>query len=125
MYYGTTQTATDFAVTDDSWFRRTINCLLFFIPRANPDIESLLPQVKTWALELSDDGWPEREIGISSSGEVLFRLPDDRNTGFWTDMARKQFMASELKPLSRKEFDELWSKLTPNPSFQRTACGGR
>lgn len=125
MYYGITQTATDFSGTEDSWFRGVIKSLLFFIPRANPDVERLLPDVKAWALELSDDGWPEREIGISSSGEVLFRLPDDRNTGFWTDMARKQFSASELKPLSKEEFDKLWGQLTPGPSFQRTVVDGR
>lgn len=115
MYYGITQTATDFSGTEDSWLRGVIKSLLFFIPRANPDVERLFPHVKAWAIELSDDGWPEREIGISSSGKVLFCLPDDRNTGFWTDMARKQFLVSELKPLSKEEFDKLWSELTPSP----------
>lgn len=109
MRYGVTTEATDFseAVLND-WRVRLLKAVLFFIPRANPDTERLYPQVKQWVLELSDDGWPQREVALGASGNVLFRTPNERNTGFWPDMARKQFKENELRAISPEEFHSLW-----------------
>lgn len=111
MIYGATTKATDF--TDkmlNSWKARFMKTLLFFVPRANPDIERLYPLVKEWALELSDDGWPQKEVGLDSTGKPLFATPDSRNTGFWTDMAHQKFYGSELRQISAEEFERLWSQ---------------
>ena len=109
MRYGITTEATDFSAEDlNDWRVRLLKAVLFFIPRANPDIERLYPQVKQWVLELSDDGWPQREIALAESGNVLFRTPNHRNTGFWTDMAHKQFKQEELRAISAEEFQSLW-----------------
>jgi len=91
------------------WKVRLAKALLFFVPRANPDIEKLYPQVKKWALELTEDGWPQREVGLDARGVVLFRTPNDRNTGFWTDMALRKFERTELQEISATEFERLWS----------------
>ena len=104
---------------------RLIKALLFFVPRANPDAEPLYPRVKMWALELSDEGTPQREIGLNGNGEPLFCLPNDRNTGFWTDMAKTQFARSEVVPMERADFERLWAMRNesgatmPNPSLER------
>jgi len=109
MRYGITTEATEFsAAALNGWRVRLFKSVLFFIPRANPDTECLYPQVKQWVLELSDDGWPQREIALDASGNVLFRTPNDRNTGFWPDMARKQFKEDELQVISADEFHSLW-----------------
>ena len=109
MRYGVTTEATDFsAARMNDWRVKVVKALLFFIPRANPDNEPDYPKVKSWALELSDEGIPQREIGLSESGVVLFAAPDERNTGFWPDMASKRFKTEELKPLSAEEFQSLW-----------------
>jgi len=112
MYYGTTTLATDFTEeTMRNWKVRVIEKLLFFVPRANPDTEKLYPQVRIWVLELSDEGWPQREIGIGDNGVPLFFAPDSRNTGFWTDMAEKKFELSELEDLAEEEFARMRNQL--------------
>lgn len=111
-YYGTTTLATNFT---DEMLRsrkvRIIKALLFFVPRANPDIEKLYPLVRKWALELSDDGWPQREVGLDGHDAVLFRTPNANNTGFWTDMAAKQFARTEVDEISADQFEQLWKSL--------------
>jgi hypothetical protein len=110
MHYGITTEGADFTeemIAD--WRVRLLKAILFFVPRANPDNERFYPQVRSWALELDEDGWPQREVGLDSSGTPLFRAPDDRNTGFWPDMAIKQFDNSELNPISEDAFNALWS----------------
>ena len=110
MHYGITREATNFTekmMTD--WRVRLLKAVLFFVPRANPDHERLYPKVRSWALELSDDGWPQREIGLDFQGQPLFGAPNDRNTGFWPDMAIQQFNPSELEPMSEESFNTLWA----------------
>lgn len=109
MHYGITREATDFTHAGmNDWRVKAIKTLLFFVPRANPDNEVKYPEVRAWALELSDEGIPQREVGLSVSGEALFRSPNARNTGFWTDMASQKFEPGQLDPLSSEEFSSLW-----------------
>lgn len=109
MRYGYTTKATDFSPEQlNDWRVRLFRAVFFFVPRANPDVEKQYPFVKRWALEVSEDGWPEREVGIDKEGKPLFRTPDGRNTGFWPDMARRKFESSELEPMTEDEFELLW-----------------
>jgi len=111
MLYGITTKATDFTKGNmRPWPVRIIETLLFFIPKANPDAEPLYPQVNEWALELNEEGWPQREVGVDLTGKALFALPNDRNTGFWTDLAYMQFTRGELREISREDFMRLWSE---------------
>ena len=92
----------------NDWRVRIVRFALFFIPKANPDNEPQYPKVKSWALELSEDKLPQREVGLSDSGQALFCAPNDRNTGFWTDMAIRKFEPTELEPMLAEEFEALW-----------------
>lgn len=109
MHYGITTLANDFTEEmNRRWVVRLPNTLFFFL-RANPDNEPLYPKVESWAIEIDDEGWPQREVGLDSSGAPLFRAPNARNTGFWPDMAATQFNKGDLLPLSESEFNELWA----------------
>jgi len=111
MFYGSTQEATDWSEEEmNDWRGRVIKALLFFIPRANPDIEKLYPLASTWLIEVDDDGWPQREIALDKNNNVLFCSPNERNRGFWTDMGSWQFAKSELAPIKPEQFEELWVK---------------
>ncbi|MCG8380475.1 MAG: hypothetical protein MI865_13515 [Proteobacteria bacterium] len=110
MYYGITKLAIDFDEVDmNNWKVNLLKILLFFIPRANPDIEKFYPLVKSWALEIDDEGWPQREIGLDINDSPLFFTPNNKNTGFWTDMAITQFTHEELISISQQEFENLWN----------------
>ena len=112
MHYGITREATDFTEeTLSDWRTRLLGVLLFFVPRANPDNEPLYPKVRAWALELSEDGWPQREVALDAHGKPLFCAPNDRNTGFWPDMAIHQFSMSDLEPISPETFNAWWTSV--------------
>lgn len=113
MRYGITTEATDFTEEElADWRVRLTKAVLFFVPRANPDTERLYPQVRAWALELDDEGWPQREVALDATGAALFAAPDGRNTGFWPDMARRQFKGSELEPITEERFNSLWDSVS-------------
>ncbi len=110
MHYGSTTKATAFRPAD--WRVKLTRAVLFFIPSANPDVEHLFPDIKKWMLEVDDDGSPMREIAIDAAGNVLFRTPNGKNFGFWTD-SDAEFAASDLEPISPEEFNRLWNAAKP------------
>jgi len=110
LHYGITKLANDFTQEmNRDWRARLLNSIFFL--RANPDNERLYPEVESWAIEIDDEGWPQREVGLDSSGAPLFRAPNSRNTGFWPDMAAMQFDKNDLLPLTESEFTQLWTSL--------------
>lgn len=112
MKYGSTLLATDFKPRRLQ--RGLLGALIsFFIPRASPDHEPLYRFVKMWYLELDDAGAPRREIGLDSEGRPLFRAPDGRNIGFWTDSTAK-FLDHEIHPIPAQEFEMLWEEVLRN-----------
>ena len=108
MTYGSTLLATN--LDPNCWRVRLGRALLFFIPSANPDNEPLYRHVKKWYLELDDSGVPVREIGLDSDGRPLFRAPNERNLGFWTD-STEAFQRDQLSPLPPDEFERLWHEI--------------
>jgi hypothetical protein len=107
MRYGTTNQATRFRPPD--WRIKLVKAALFFIPKANPDSEMLYPKVKKWLLEVDDDGTPVREVALDEESRVLFRAPEGRNVGFWTDSDAK-FTEADLVSIGAEEFEDRWSK---------------
>ena len=116
-HYGTTTLATP--MPPDDWRVRTLRMLLWFIPRSNPDNEQLYPRVAHWLLEVNDDGRASREIGLDASGLPLFRAPDRRNFGFFTD-SDVTFSRADLTAVEQAELEKLWSLVPPNKSLERT-----
>jgi hypothetical protein len=87
MRYGSIIKATGFRAPD--WRMKLVTTALFFIPKANPDHEALFPKVKKWSLELSNEGTVLREVALDEEGAPLFRAPEAKNHGLWTDSNRK------------------------------------
>jgi hypothetical protein len=83
MQYFQTTEATDFRPFD--WRAKLIKSVLWFIPHANPDFERRYPEVRMWYVEVNEKGAPQRELGVSASGEPIVAGPWGRNIGFWTD----------------------------------------
>jgi len=126
VFYGTTQLATNFTEsTLRYWPVRLTKAILFFVSRANPDVERLYPQVKRWVIEVSDDGWPQREVALDGGGLPIFRLPNGRNTGFWTDMAKHRLSPPIwLRSIRRSligfgQRPKRVSQVAPNNAFER------
>jgi hypothetical protein len=112
MRFGTTTKATNWPERH-SWKVRVVRALLWFIPRANPDNEALYPKVRLWAVEVDDDGKPNREVGVGEDGTPLFRSPEGRNFGFWTD-SPMTFNDGDLQPILEREFEDLWNGAPPH-----------
>lgn len=98
---------------DGAWPKepRFIKWLFWFIPRANPDIESLFPMVRRWALELDSSGKPIREVGLGDENRVLFKAPDHRNRGMWTDSS---VLIQNIEPMNEESFNSLWENAPNN-----------
>jgi len=108
MRYGTTTRGIDWPAKDP-WQVQVLRVLLWFIPRANPDNEPLYPQVRCWALELDEEGRAVREVGVGQGNAALFRAPNGRNFGFWTD-SEEAVPDDYLRPLNVDEFEDLWRR---------------
>lgn len=77
--------------TETSWLAKTVEnsltkILTTIIPKANPDFDDKIQNVRQWILEVDEDeGTPEREIGLDDKGNVMMIMPWKDNYGFWTD----------------------------------------
>lgn len=97
----------------------TVAILKLVVPRANPDFDDQLPNVKTWLIEIHDEGIPEREIGLDKNNRVLVIAPWKNNFGYWTDnqLELKDFIKSfEVSPISEDEFNNLWDEYDGTPA---------
>src|SRR5262245_1047177 len=100
--------------------KRFLSALLFFIPKANPDFDALIPEVEEWQLEIDPENFlPVREIGIGRNGNVLLIMPWRENYGYWTDNNltlagfKERFNCSELKV---EEFQKNWRAIDADPA---------
>jgi hypothetical protein len=118
MRYGSTTKATSFLAPD--WKISLTKTLLFFIPAANPHSEALYPRVKKWLVEVDDDGAPNREIALDIEGRPLFRAPEVRDLGFWTD-SDVRLASADLEPVTADEFERRWTKAERKPIQTSTA----
>lgn len=71
-------------------------------------------------VELRPDGQATREVGVSAEGVIVHRCPDDRfpdGEYGWYDYPLE---STDGEPISRAEFEELWSAPVPDPPRSRT-----
>jgi hypothetical protein len=84
----------------------------FFLPKANPDFDELIENVKVWLLEFeSETDPPVREIGLDSNGDILMIMPWRNNYGFWTDnqMSYLEFKKRfQTEDVSSVDFKMAW-----------------
>ena len=110
MKYGYTTLAADWS--EKSFLVKLISQILFFIPKANHDIEHLFPEISKWLIEIDEmGGIVHREIAFDSNGNVLFCAPNERNMGYWTDSSYR-FRKDELDKVSQEYFEDMWKKGT-------------
>ncbi len=88
--------------------------LTTFIPKANPDFDGKIGDVRQWILEVDDEeGTPTREIGLDRDGNVMMIMPWKHNYGFWTDSnVQVDDLAKSRKMIfvDKRDFEILWSE---------------
>ena len=64
-----------------------ISKLIGSVLNANPDFDSKIDEVEQWLIEYDDIEYHQaiREIGIDTQGNIIIKMPDNRNYGFWSD----------------------------------------
>src|SRR6188508_1227558 len=87
--------------------------LTTIIPKANPDFDDKIRDVRQWILEVDDEeGTPEREIGLDENGKVMMIMPWRSNCGFWTDSPVQiddLAKTHEMNFADKEEFERLWT----------------
>ena len=82
--------------------------LISWAPKANPDNEDILENVRSWYLEVcEEDGQPQREIGFDDLNNPVWYAPTERNLGFWTD-SNMSFTKSGNTIIDKEKFEKIW-----------------
>lgn len=99
---------------------------------ANPDFEDKIEHVAQWFVEYDDVTYNVvvREIGLDSKGEIIVKMPDERNYGFWGDTNCKieDLRKFGITMITEQEFNLLWSSVVyDNEKHQlvKTKCNGK
>jgi hypothetical protein len=94
------------------------NALTSVIPKANPDFDSKIKEVKIWLVECHNEtGIPEREIGIDKEGKTILKMPYKDNYGYWTDNNliledfKHRFSTTEI---NKEYFEKSWGLFGKN-----------
>ena len=90
--------------------------LFFWVPKASPDYEVVVNNVRHWHIEIDNDtGRAEREIGFDDCDKPIVFAPTNRNLGLWTDSDRI-FSVEDYELVDKRIFNELWYSLKGNHS---------
>jgi len=93
------------------------NVLESIVPIANPDFEKKIDKVAFWLIEFENDSYyPNREIGLDSSGKTIMIMPWEKNYGYWTDnnLVIENFrLHFKTIDITREEFEKYWSSFVP------------
>ena len=86
-------------------------------PIANPDFEKKIDKVAFWLIEFENDSYyPNREIGLDSSGKTIMIMPWEKNYGYWTDnnLVIENFRTNfETININKEEFEKYWNSFVP------------
>jgi hypothetical protein len=103
---------------DGSTFKRSIEnfaitILTKIFPKANPDFDETINEVRYWLIECDvASGSPEREIGLDENERVIMKMPHKKNYGYWTDNnlllkdLKEHFEVSEI---TKETFEQKWT----------------
>jgi len=87
------------------------------VPIANPDFENKIGEVAFWLIEFENDSYyPNREIGLDSSGKTIMIMPWEKNYGYWTDnnLVIENFKTNfETIYINKEEFEKYWNSFVP------------
>jgi len=103
----------DKQTSKESLLKKTfVNILTKILPKANPDFEDKINEVKWWLVEFDrENGKPKREIGMDKEGRVILKMPFKDNYGFWID---SNLSLNDIKnfcivsEISKKSFEYNW-----------------
>ena len=106
--YLATDKATDWET--DSFAIRVLKRILKGL-NPNYAYETKFPIVRKWVIEIEDDNFPSREIGLDEHDIPVIWGPSDEVYGFWldTNMAYDDFNGD---PISRDYFEKHWDWAT-------------
>ena len=105
--------------TGASWLTKLVEnsftkILTKIIPKANPDFDGKIQDVRQWMLEVDDgEGTPAREIGLDDKGNVMMIMPWKDNYGFWTDSSVQVDDLAKSRDMTfgdKEEFERLWAE---------------
>ena len=87
------------------------------VPIANPDFEKKIDKVAFWLIEFENNSYyPNREIGLDSSGKTIMIMPWQKNYGYWTDnnLVIENFRSHfKTIDITKEEFEKYWSSFVP------------
>jgi len=86
-------------------------------PITNPDFKKKIDKVAFWLIEFENDSYyPNREIGLDSSGKTIMIMPWEKNYGYWTDnnLVIENFRTNfETININKEEFEKYWNSFVP------------
>ena len=95
--------------------RFLLNVVKKALPIANPDFEEAIQNVTTWYVEYDDTVYNHvlREIGQDAKNNIIVKMPDERNRGFWadSDFDLSVYASFNLTYISKIEFEKLWNSV--------------
>lgn len=99
-----------------SFFKKlTINFLSMVLPEANPNYEGRFDDVFKWLIEFDGKGkLITREIGIDEEGNVVMKMPFEKNYGFWLDTNAKMEYFNDnfhTEKINKAKFELKWKEL--------------
>lgn len=98
-----------------AFMRFLLNVVKKALPIANPDFEEAIQNVTTWYVEYDDTVYNHvlREIGQDTKNNILVKMPDERNRGFWadSDFDLSVYASFNLTYISKIEFEKLWNSV--------------
>ena len=105
-----------------SWLRKAfVNILTKILPKANPDFDDIIDEVKWWLVEFeTETGIPQREIGLDIEGKIIMKMPYKKNYGYWTDNNLlldnfKEYFA--IEEIDKASFEAVWNLFLMKQDF--------
>ena len=81
--------------------------LALFLPKANPDFDSIYEKVVIWLIEYDDvKNYSKREVGLDENRQPIVKGPYKKNLGFWVDsnMTYEDFSKFNIQEIKQSCF---------------------